>query len=52
MIPAGQTGTIKTTFNSNGKMGAQNKTITVITNDPESPKIILWVKGEVIQKVE
>ena len=49
MIPAGKTGTIKTTFNSAGKAGKQNKTITVITNDPENPKVILWVKGEVIE---
>lgn len=49
MIPPGKTGTIKTTFNSAGKIGAQNKTITVITNDPDSPKLILWIKGEVIE---
>ncbi len=49
MIPAGKTGTIKTTFNSAGKVGQQNKTITVITNDPENPKVILWVKGEVTE---
>jgi len=49
VIPAGSTGTIKTTFNSAGKTGTQNKTITVITNDPDSPKVILWVKGEITQ---
>jgi hypothetical protein len=49
MIPAGKTGTIKTTFNSAGKMGQQNKTITVITNDPENPKVILWIKGEITE---
>jgi len=47
VIPAGGTGTLKTTFNGAGKLGLQNKTITVITNDPLNPKIILWVKGEV-----
>jgi len=49
MIPAGKTGTIKTTFNSAGKSGQQNKTITVLTNSPENPKVILWVRGEVIE---
>lgn len=49
VIPAGKTGSIKTTFNSTGKTGTQNKTITVITNDPENPKVILWIKGEITQ---
>lgn len=49
LIPAGASGTIKATFNSAGKTGQQNKTITVITNDPENPKVILWIKGEVTQ---
>jgi hypothetical protein len=49
VIPAGKNGTIKTTFNSAGKSGTQNKTITVITNDPENPKVILWIKGEITQ---
>jgi len=49
VVPAGKSGTIKTTFDSHGKIGQQNKAITVITNDPENPKVILWVKGEVTQ---
>ncbi|MCB8994382.1 MAG: DUF1573 domain-containing protein [Bacteroidales bacterium] len=49
MIPPGGSGTIKATFSSAGKMGQQNKTITVITNDPENPKVILWIKGEVTE---
>jgi hypothetical protein len=49
VIPAGKTGTIKTTFNSAGKMGQQNKTITIITNDPVNPKVILWIKGEITE---
>jgi len=49
MIPAGTSGSIKTTFNSSGKTGTQNKTITVITNDPQNPKVILWVKGEITE---
>jgi hypothetical protein len=49
MIPPGKSGIIKTTFNSAGKTGTQNKTITVITNDPENPKVILWIKGEITE---
>jgi len=33
------------TFNSRGKKGKQNKTITVITNDPENPSIVLKITG-------
>ncbi|HBX51668.1 MAG: hypothetical protein A2W98_05765 [Bacteroidetes bacterium GWF2_33_38] len=47
VIAPGESTKIKTTFNSAGKKGVQNKTITVITNDPENTTIILNVKGEV-----
>ncbi|HEY4789500.1 MAG TPA: DUF1573 domain-containing protein [Bacteroidales bacterium] len=46
-IKAGAASSIKVTFDSSGKKGTQNKTITVITNDPKSPSILLWVKGTV-----
>lgn len=45
VIPPGASGTIKTTFNSSGKSGNQNKIITVITNDPTQDKILLKIKG-------
>jgi len=48
IIPPGQSSSIKANFNSAGKSGAQNKTITVITNDPANPRIILWIKGDVV----
>ncbi len=47
IIPPGETVNIKTVFNSAGKVGNQNKTVTIITNDPRKSKLILWVKGEV-----
>jgi hypothetical protein len=47
VIKPGEKSKISTTFNSRGKRGRQNKTITVITNDPNSPSTILKVKGEV-----
>ncbi|MCK4923055.1 MAG: DUF1573 domain-containing protein [Bacteroidales bacterium] len=48
IIAPGQSSAIKVNFNSAGKKGAQNKTVTVITNDPANPRIILWIKGEVV----
>ena len=54
VIKPGETSSIKTTFNSAGKMGKQNKSITLTTNIPGKAKsgadkyrIILRVKGEV-----
>lgn len=47
VIGPGESVNIKTVFNSAGKVGAQNKTVTIITNDPKKSKMILWVKGEV-----
>jgi hypothetical protein len=47
MIPAGESTTMKVIFDSRGKVGKQNKTITVISNDPRHPRSILWVKGTV-----
>jgi len=49
VIKPGETSKIGVTFNSSGKKGNQNKTITVIANDPDSPSIILKVKGEVLE---
>jgi hypothetical protein len=48
IIPAGEEGSIKVSFNSKGKLGKQNKTVTVITNDPEHAREILWIRGEVV----
>ncbi len=49
VITPGESVNIKTVFNSAGKTGSQNKTVTIITNDPRNSKMILWVKGEVIK---
>ncbi len=46
-IAPGKTSSIKTTFNSRGKYGKQNKTITVISNDPAHSVIKLRITGEV-----
>jgi hypothetical protein len=47
-IKGGASSTIKITFNSSGKTGNQNKTITVISNDPKNPNITLSVKGYIL----
>jgi len=49
VIAPGESVDIKTVFNSAGKVGNQNKTVTIITNDPKQSKLILWVKGEVVR---
>ena len=49
VIAPGEKVEIKTVFNSAGKVGNQNKTVTIITNDPKKSKMILWVKGEVLK---
>ena len=47
VIKPGATSNIKATFNSRGKRGKQNKTITVITNSPSSFSNVLRVTGTV-----
>ena len=47
VIAPGESTTLKVVFNSRGKKGRQNKTVTVITNDPKNFKKVLWVKGNV-----
>ncbi|HBS88547.1 MAG: hypothetical protein A2W91_18070 [Bacteroidetes bacterium GWF2_38_335] len=47
VIPPGKATVIKTTFNSRGKKAKQNKTITVITNDPKNSSTLLRISGYV-----
>ncbi len=48
-IPPGGEGTLKVRFNSAHKMGKQVKVITVITNSPETTKVILRLTGNVVK---
>ncbi len=50
VIKPGETGEIKMAFNSTGRLGNQNKTITIITNDPDNPRELLWIRGEVTKE--
>jgi hypothetical protein len=45
-IKKGETATIKVTFNSAGKQGMQDKTITINSNATENPKV-LHIKGNI-----
>ncbi len=49
VIKPGEKSHITVTFNSAGKRGRQNKTITVITNDPKTPSVVLKITGDVQQ---
>ena len=47
VIKPGETSHITVTFNSSGKKGYQEKTITVITNDPKQSSVSLKIKGNI-----
>jgi hypothetical protein len=52
VIKPGKSTNVKTIFDSTGKPGKQNRTITVITNDPDNSTITLRVTGDVVKKAE
>lgn len=47
IVKPNQTIDLKVEFNSSGKRNRQNKSITVITNDPKNPTTVLRVMGTV-----
>lgn len=47
VIKPGKSSSIKAIFSSGTRKGMQNKSITIITNDPKNSRIILRVTGEV-----
>jgi hypothetical protein len=48
VVKPGLTTEIKVDFNSKGKRGRQNKSVTVITNDPQNPTLVLRIMGDVV----
>ncbi len=50
-IPPGETGEIKTTFNSGSYNGKVTKSITVNSNDPDNPITRLTISGEVSELI-
>lgn len=51
-IAPGTSSTIKVTYNTIGRPSTFHKTITVYTNDPDAPNIVLIIQGNVIPKGE
>lgn len=51
-IAAGASAAVKVTYDTEGRPGAFHKTITVYSNDAESPYITLVITGTVEQKTE
>ncbi len=47
---SGEEGEIKVTFNTSGRRGVQNKTVSVQTNDPNKPMVILSFTCDVISE--
>lgn len=47
VVPPGATIDLKVEFNSRGKRSRQNKSVTVTTNDPKNPTIVLRIMGTV-----
>ncbi len=43
-----ETGKIKFTFNTQGRQGPSDKTITVATNDPQNPNVVLTLSCNVL----
>lgn len=50
-VAPGESGKVAVKFNSAGKLGGQNKTVTLITNDPVSKQVILTLRGSVVTAV-
>lgn len=44
VVKPGQSSQIDVNFDSHGKQGAQHKTVTVTSNDPEKPTVVLHIK--------
>lgn len=52
LIKPGESTDLKVSFDSQGKVGMQNKTVTVISNDPNQATVTLQVTGTVKKKGE
>ena len=51
VIAPGQEGTVHASFDLKGRVGEQIKTITVTCNDPQSPTLLLQLRGKAMQPV-
>jgi hypothetical protein len=48
VLKPGESSSVKAVFNARGQRGRQNKGITVLSNDPAKPSVILRITGEVL----
>jgi len=48
IVTANESVPLKVVFDSTGKSGRQNKTITVITNDPKNPTTVLRISSNIL----
>lgn len=48
MVAPGESVPLKVAFDSAGKSGRQNKTITVITNDPKNPTTVIRISSNIL----
>jgi len=48
-LAPGESTNLKVTFNSTGRHGAQKKNITIKSNDPDNPLMILKISGTIIK---
>jgi hypothetical protein len=48
MVASGESVPLKVVFDATGKSGRQNKTITVITNDPKNPTTVLRISSNIL----
>ncbi len=46
IIKQQESGSIGIVFSTAGRTGKQHKTVTIISNDPRNPEIILYISGE------
>ncbi len=50
IIKPGDVGSIKVNFGTSGYSNRQGKTVTVLTNDPKNPSVVLRLTGNVVSK--
>jgi hypothetical protein len=51
-IPPGASTAIHASFDLKGRSGEQEKTITIYSNDPKQPQLILTLKGKLIRELD
>lgn len=48
-LAPGESTNLTVKFNSTGRMGKQHKTITVFSNDPKNPEMVLTITGSIVK---